>query len=395
MTVLEGIRVLDLGIHIAAPYCTSLLADRGAEVLRIERPGGDNDRRIGYGGETGDSYAFMARNRNKKGITLDITTDTGRDVLYELVRRSDVLVEALPTVETKAKLGVDYASLSKVNQGIIVVSVTAFGLTGPLANRAGFDTVAQALSGAMSCNGFPGSSPLRSAVGWVDFSTGLHAAMGVMFALWDRIKTGRGQLVDAALLDSAAVLMMLHGIYGEYIKKGVERPQLANYAAYTYANTFRAKDGWVFISCTRDAVWRRFVGIIGSEELLDDPRFRSDWDRFEHRQEIDGIVDNWVRSRSVEEITGILGDRVPCCRVNSIPEAVAEPQLKDREMIVSLDYRGAGEVPVPGSPVKLSGTPCQIRRPAPLAGEHNREIYMGLLGYGEDRIRELESKRII
>lgn len=161
MAVLEGIRVLDLGVHIAGPYCTSLLADRGAEVIRIERPGGDNDRRIGYGGDTGDSYAFMARNRNKKGITLDITTGAGRDILYDLVRRSDVLVEALPTGDLKTKLGVDYASLSTVNPGIIVVSVTAFGLTGPDANKAGFDTVAQALSGAMSCTGFPGSRLMK------------------------------------------------------------------------------------------------------------------------------------------------------------------------------------------------------------------------------------------
>jgi len=395
VAVLEGIRVLDLGIHIAAPYCTSLLADQGAEVIRIERPGGDNDRRIGYGGNTGDSYAFMARNRNKRGITLDITTEPGREILYELVRRSDVLVEALPTGEMKAKLGVDYACLSGVNQRIIVVSVSAFGLTGPYADRAGFDTVAQALSGAMSCTGFPGDAPLRSAVAWVDFATGLHAVVGVMFALWDRLKTGRGQLVDVALLDSAAALMMLHGIYGEYIKQGVERPQLANYAAYTYANTFRAKDGWVFISCTRDGIWRRFARIIGRDDLLEDSRFRTDWDRFVHRQEIDGIVNAWAASRSVEEITGILGDRVPCCRVNSIPEAVAEPQLASREMIIPLEYEGAGEVPVPGSPVKLSDAPCRILRPAPLVGEHNREIYVDLLDYSEDRMRELENRKVI
>jgi len=380
---------------MAGPYCASLLADRGAEVIRIERPGGDNDRRIGYGGDTGDTYSFMARNRNKKGITLSLDKEEGRRILHELVQRSDVLVESISPPSIKKELGVDYDTLSKINPRIIVVSITCFGLTGVYANKIGFDTVAQAMSGVMSFTGFPGNPPLRSPAGWVDFATGVHAALGVMFALWHRQQSGKGQLVDLALLDTASTLMMLHGVYAEYIKRGVERSQVGNYSPYCYSNTFRAKDGWVHINVVRDGVWRRFVKILGRDELADDPRFKTDWDRFENRLQIDGIINGWVAPQSVDEIMRKLGDRVPCCRVNSIAEAVAEPQLASREMLISFEYKGAGEVPVPGSPLKLSDVPAKIERPAPLAGEHTEEILIDLLGYRNEQVRKLKEQKII
>lgn len=391
--VLEGVRALDLSRHMAGPYCSSLLADMGAEVIRIEQPGGDEDRKFGHLTPSGDSYAFTVRGRNKRGITLNLRSEEGKKLFQELVKVCDIVVESY-AVRDKQALGVDYSTLSAINSRIVLVSITAFGLDGPHAQKLGFDPIAQAISGSMACTGFPGNPPTRSAVAWVDYGAALHAALGAMFALWQREKSGRGQQVDVSLLDVAAALMAQHGIYAEYKKLGVERPQLGNASPYAFADSFRAKDGWVFISCTRTSVWRRFLRVIEREDLMEDPRFKTDWDRAENRELIAQEVTPWVAHRTVQEIADLLERaQVPCGRINTIGEAVEDPQLRHRNMM--LEYPETGELLVSGTVIKLSQTPGEIKRRAPLVGEHNEEIYCHLLGHSQEELMRWQQEGIV
>jgi len=221
----------------------------------------------------------------------------------------------------------------------------------------------------------------------VDYGAALHAALGAMFALWQREKSGRGQQVDVSLLDVAAALVAQHGIYAEYKKLGVERPQLGNASPYAFADSFRAKDGWVFISCTRTGVWRRFLRVIDREELREDPRFRTDWDRAQNRELIAQAVGPWVAQRTVQEIADLLEKaQVPCGRMNTVREAVEDAQLSHRNMMLELEYPQAGKVLVSGTVIKMSQTPGEIKSRAPLVGEHNEEIYCRLLGHSQEEL---------
>lgn len=393
--VLQGIRVLDLSRVIAGPYCAMLMADMGAEVIRIERPGGDDDRRAGALLPDGHSVPMVNMGRNKKGITLNLQSDKGKEILKALVKLADVVIESFG-LEAKEAMGVGYESLSSVNRAIVLVSISGYGQTGPHARRLCFDPIAQAMSGAMSLTGFPGDPPTRSAVTWVDYCTGVHAAFGAMLALFHREHTGRGQLVDVALLDVAISAMGGTGAAAEYKLMGYIRPQLGNLSYRCYANAFHARDGWVFISGVFDGIWKRLVRAIGKPEIISDPRFQSDNSRYEHSKDIDPLVSDWVKHRTVDEVIAILEqNRVPCGRINSIAEVVADPQVRAREMLVDVEWPGVGSVPITGVPIKLSETPGKVTARAPLVGEHNTAVYEELLGYGPDRLSKLAEEGII
>ncbi|MGA2463239.1 MAG: CoA transferase [Thermodesulfobacteriota bacterium] len=394
-SVLQGIRVIDLSRHMSGPYCSSLLADFGAEVIRVEQSGGDEDRRFGYLAPTGDSWAFLNRMRNKKSITMNLTHPMGKKMLSQLVEYSDVLLENF-SVRDKKKLGLDFDSLKKVNPRIVLASISAYGLTGPNINRVGFDPIAQADSGAMSLNGLPGDPPTRAAVPWVDYSTAIYAAFGVMLALMHRNRTGKGQVVDVCLADVAAGLMALHGIYTEFEKEEIERQQMGNMSPYAYANSFKAKDGWVFISLTRDGVWRRFLKAAGIESLSDDPRFKSDEQRARNREYLDKIIKPWVEKKTAGEIVALLEKAaVPCGRVNTVKQAFHERQLKDREILLDMEHNGIGKVSTLGVVVKLSEVPGKIFRGAPLVGQDNEEILKTLLGYRDEDLLKFKQEGII
>ena len=393
--LLRGIRVIDLSRHISGPYCSSLLADMGAEVIRVERPGGDEDRRFGYLSPTGDSYAFANRMRNKKAITLNLDHPKGKEILGKLVEKSDVLLENF-AMRDKNKLGLNIESLSKMNPSIILASISAFGSSGPNATRIGFDPIAQAMSGAMSFSGFPGYPPTRSAAAWVDYSAAIHTAFGILLALRHRDKTGRGQVVEVALADVAAGLVALHGIYAEFEREGVERPQMGNRSPYAYANSFQAKDGWVFVSITRNGVWRRFLKAARMEEVDKDPRFSSDWERSRNSQFLDEIIIPWISSKTVDEVISILEKAgVPCSRINTIRQAVREPQYREREILVNVEHPGIGTISTLGVVLKLSETPGNIESGAPRIGEDNDMIYKDLLGYTESEVVRLREEKII
>lgn len=393
--VLEGIRVIDLSRHIAGPYCGLLLADMGAEVIRVEAPDGADDRHFGYLTPTKDSYGYIVRNRGKKGITLDLGTEKGLAILHQLVKVSDVLLESY-AVRAKKKLGLDYSTLGKINPKIIVASVSAFGKTGPYANKTGFDPIIQAMSGAMSCNGFPSSPPTRDSLAWCDYSAALHTALGIALALMHRSKTGKGQEIDISMLDGAVSLVAQHGIYAEYHGVGVERPQIGNASPYAFADTFKAKDGTVFISATRNEVWKRFVKAIGKEKMLNDPKFSSDWERAQNRRLIARMVAPWVAARSCEEILQLLEEaQVPCSKVKGIAEAATDEHIRARNMLYEQEYPQAGNVLVSGCAIKFSEMPADNTRRAPLLGEHNEEIYCRLLGYSNEELEELKKMKVV
>jgi len=299
--------------------------------------------------------------------------------------------------DVNKRLGLDYESLKKIRPDIIVVSVSAYGQYGPYASRLGYDGLAQAMSGLMWVTGFPQGPPVKSGVSFIDTATGVYGALGTLLALYHRQKTGEGQLVDVCLLGTAVSFM--ESIMAEYEVANEIHPQVGN--SHIYAGPFdayKAKDAYFFVGIVGNATWRRFVKMMGREELASDPRFRTDWDRArpENRQFFTDWLNKWAAEKTVDEVVNQFNEvGVPCGRVNTIPEVVADPHIRAREMLVELEYPGVGKVPVPGIPIKLSRTPGRIKTTHPMLGEHNEEVYCHLLGYTQQELNHLEEEGVI
>jgi len=393
--VLTGIRVLDFSRWFAGPYAATLLAAMGAEVIRIERPTGEEERNFGPYAPTGESMLTMVTLANRRGVTLDPLSEKGREIVQQLVKKSDVVLHSYVSGSEEEKL-LSYESLKKINPAIIVAKVSGFGSWGPYMHRPCFDTIAQALSGAMSYTGFPETAPTRSGYAWVDFSTGAHCALGIMFALFHRQKTGKGQFIDVALLDVAVACVAGLAVAAEYKVGGMVRGRQGNASYYNFTDCLKAKDGWVMIGLAGNPIWRRFTRALGREDLKDDPRFVDDKHRFENRKAIRALIDEWLKDKTVDETMKLLDKaRVPCSRVNNIDEMVNDPHVKAREMLVDIPYPGIGNVPVPGVVIKMSETPGAIERPGPRPGEHNQEVYTSLLGFTPQKLAELKSEGVI
>jgi CoA:oxalate CoA-transferase len=394
--VLDGIRVLDFSRYISGPYCGMLLADMGAEVIRVERPGGEDDRNLGPFTPDGQAMAYaIALPRNKKSLTLNIRTERGRQILSELVRRADIVLHNFTPTAEEAKV-LHYDSLKAINPSIIGVIITGFGQEGPSAGKTCFDSIAQAMSGAMSYGGFPGSPPTRASVPYVDFSSGLSAALGAMFALFHRERTGIGQLVDISMLDVAFGFVAGTGVAAEYRVLGEVRQQIGNSSFYNFTDCFKARDGWVMISIVGRGLWRRFCRAIEREELIDDPRFKDDMARYLNRDQITPFVAEWMGQRTMEEaIRQLEGARLPCGPVNTIAEAVEDRQIAARQMLVEVDQPGVGKIPIPGVAIRLSQSPGGVETCAPALGEHNEEIYCGLLGLEREELTRLKQENVI
>jgi len=394
--VLDDIRVLDCTRIVAGPHCTFLLATMGAEVIHIEKPGGEMDWDIGAPLAESDGCAChpLYTNCNKKGITLDLRNAKGREIFSRLVEKSDVVVQNYSYGGAK-KLKLTYDDLRKTNPGIIVAALSGYGQTGPYHERNCWDPNAQAMSGMMSLGGFPGNPPTRNPLPIIDFSTGIYGALGIMYALRHRDRTGEGQLVDVALFDVATSFIGITAM--EMEKAGRQRTQVGNATYWALANTFKAKDGWVFISLTTNPIWEKFCKLIREEQLLEDPRYVDDYNRFIHRASLIPIVDQWTSTRTTARIVAITEENhIPCSPVNDIRTAMADPQVLAREMLVNIDYgKDLGAVPVPGLPVKLSRTPGRVDSPAPRPGQDNVEVYGNILGYDPDMLDTLKTQGII
>ncbi len=393
--VLDGVLVLDFARYIAGPWCSTVMAEMGAEVIRIEQPGGAEDRRQGPFAPNGDNFRFLMMSRNKKGITLDLGNPKGKELFHQLVKKADVVVENF-SPPVKKKLGFTYEELSQINPDIILTTVSAFGIDGPYSHRLGFDHIAQAESGSMTYTGFPDSPPTRAQVPYVDMSTALHAALATVLALFHRMKTGKGQQVEMALLDTAVTYAAFPGTMAEYEVLNQVRPKTGNAGYYSFSDTFYTKDGMVIMAALSDPLWNRMVDLIGHPEFKDDPRFADDEARWRNREIIGPLVQEWMGQRTREDVFEIMGKaRIPCGRVNTIPEAFADPHIQARELFHKLDVPGVGPVSHPRVAIRMSRTPGRIDRPAPRVGEHNDEVFTSLLGVSPKEIEELRSEGVI
>ncbi len=396
MRVLAGIRVLDLSRFQSGPVCGMLLGDMGAEVIRIEEPEGAPDRSWGLLGPDGETLSYKIVGRNRKGITLRLNKPEGQKIFDELVKKSDVVLHNFTPGTTIANK-LSYERLREINPSIIVAAISGFGQNGPDSKLVCFDHIAQARSGGMILTGFPGDPPLKTTITYNDLGAGTYAALGIMMALYHRERTGKGQFIDVSLLDVAFFAtqcmgsLLLYKVYGEI------RRQVGNRGFHSYLGCFEAKDGWVFLSGTTNPIWKRLCRAIGREDMANDPQFnQNDMVRFDHADLIDPVIKEWVAQRTVAEVISVLqAARVPCGVVNTIDKLEHDPQVAARDMILNIDYPGLGNIPLPGIPVKLSLTPGSISSRAPKIGEHNKEIYCGLLGFNQKELNKLKEKEII
>ncbi len=395
---LVGIRVLDLGRFVACPFSGTLLADLGAEVIRVERSIGAQDRYYSVLAASGDSFLVANVNRNKKCISLDFErVDKAKEILKELVKHSDVVINNFSTGAVEA-MGITYENFKKVKPDIIYAQVTSFGVTGPYKNRIGFDAIAKAMSGAMAISGFPGNPPTHEQNTWADYGTACLTAVGVLAALYHRKATGEGQMIDTSLLRTAVTFMGTR--LSEWETGKFRRPQQGNRHHWCGpTDLYKTKDGrWVFLSIMTDGIWKRFCQFIGRDDLATDPRFRNDLSRYEHRDILDPVVSEWVASQTVEEVTAAAEKiPIPCGICYEQSEVAHDPQVKDQEMLTEvLSPDGKNKVLVSGIPIGMSGTPLKIeRRSYPAVGQHNEEIYCGLLGYSRKDLAKLKKEGVI
>ena len=393
---LEDVRVVDLTRVIAGPYATMLLGDLGAEIIKIELPGRGDDARFGYPAVDGVPVAFLALNRNKKGITLDIRKPRGAELLRRLVRDADVLVENF-AAGTMEKWGLGYAALADINPRLIYAALSGFGHTGPYAGRTSYDIIAQAMGGLMSLTGFPDGPPVRGGGALGDFIGGVFTAVGVLAALHYRTQSGHGQMVDVSNMD--AIFSLLDNWPTVYGMTGQLPPRTGNRHPFTAPyDCFHAKDGWVVIGVGNSALFRALVTAMGQPELGRDPRFKAPHARLERHDEVNRLVADWVKDRSVDEVMTTLGPdgaNVPCAPVMTLDRLLTDPHLRAREMVVELPHEKLGRIPVTGVPYHLSESPGRVERLGPELGEHNDEVYRGQLGLSADELEALRREGVI
>jgi crotonobetainyl-CoA:carnitine CoA-transferase CaiB-like acyl-CoA transferase len=395
-SALEGIRVIDLTRVVAGPYATMLLADMGAEIIKIELPGRGDDGRYGYPAVDGVPLAYLALNRNKKGVTLDVRKPQGAEILRRLVKDADVVIENF-SAGTMDRWGLGYSVLRKTNSRLIYAALSGFGQSGPYANRTSYDIIAQAIGGLMGLTGFPDGPPVRGGGALGDFIGGIFVAFAVVCALQFRNRTGQGQMVDVSNMD--AILSMtdnwatVTGVTGRLPERmGNRHPFTVPY------DCFKATDGWVVIGVGNSQLFRALMTAIGKEELGRDPRYKSPPARLERHDEVNRIVANWVSERTVSQVMLILGPEganIPCAPVMTMDRLLVDPHVRAREMVVDIDHPKLGRVPVTGIPFKLSASPGKIRHLGPDLGEHNAEIYGRLLGLSATELQELQANGVI
>jgi crotonobetainyl-CoA:carnitine CoA-transferase CaiB-like acyl-CoA transferase len=391
--VLDGVRVLDFGRYIAGPYCASLLAEHGADVIRIEKRDGSEDRwqaPIAAGGEGG---LFLQMNRNKRGMTLDPMTEAGRDIVRRLVATADIVVANLPP-PTLAAMGLDYDSLRAVKPDIILTTVSAFGEGGPYSDRVGFDGIGQVMSGAVYMTGEPGR-PYRAGVAWVDFSTALHAAFGTMAALLAKRQSGQGQKVETALLASAVTLTNAMLIEQD-VAKADRAPTGNRGQTAAPVDIFATKNGWVLVQVVGTPLFKRWARLMGEPEWLSDPRYADDISRGDNSVAISARMQRWCALRTTEAALDSLAlARIPAGPLLTPQQVLDDPHVQTMEFFQKTDFPGLPKpAPLARAPVRLSATPGAIARRAPLLGEHTDAI-LTELGYDDAAIAGLRRDGVI
>jgi crotonobetainyl-CoA:carnitine CoA-transferase CaiB-like acyl-CoA transferase len=391
--VLEGIRVLDFGRYIAGPFCGTMLGDLGAEVIRIEKLEGSEDRWVTPVTDDGQGAMFLQMGRNKRGLTLNPMKPAGREIVQKLVAVSDVVIANLPYEDMK-KMGIDYDTIAAINPRIILATNSTFGSEGPYATRVGFDTIGQAMSGAMHLSG-DGTVPTRANAPYVDFSSALLSTVGVMAALMDRAKSGKGQKVETALLRTAINITNSHLI--EQAMLGLGRIATLN-RGFTAgpSDTFKCKDGWIYAMTIGQPLFVRWCRLMGNEDLTSDPRFKDDLARGDNGEALSAIMQKWCDARTVTEALELLeANRIPAGAVYTPQQTLDDKHVQEAGFFHAMEFPGAAKpIPVLQEPVKLSRTPLTIRSRAPKLGEHTDEILQEL-GFEPAAIEKLRADRVV
>ena len=391
---LDGIRVLDLSRVIAGPWCGAILGDFGADVIKVEDTDAGDESRTWPPRKDGETAAYLLFNRNKRGMTLDLKSPEGVEVIKALVRKSDVLVENFRT-GTMESFGLGYDVLAEINPRLIYCSVSAFGRTGPRKDSPGYEALMQAFSGIMSITGEPGGPPVRSAVSFLDLTTGILCALGVTAAVHQRERTGLGQRVDGSLLDTAIALLAYHAegyLLAGLVPKalGSGHPSLSPY------RNFKCRDGqWIFIAAANDRFWGKLTRALDLEAMAADPRFMKNGDRVAHRAELEAMLEKIIGEYDREPLLKRLEEAdVPATPVNTVDQVMNDPQTIARGMIERVVHPTLGEIPVVGTPLQFSRMNPGVRRAAPLRGEHTDAV-LAECGLSSERIRELRDKKVI
>lgn len=387
-SALEGVRVLDLTRMLAGPYCTALLSDIGAEIIKVETPGVGDDARHFAPRRGGESYYFMLINRGKKSVTLNLKSAEGLDLLYALAAKSDVVVENFkPGVA--ARLKIDYPALSEINSRLVYASISGFGQQGPLSHRPAYDIIAQAMGGIMSVNGVADGPPTRVGESIGDISAGIYTAWGILAGLLARERSGRGQYLDVAMLDSIFALLVT--ALTTHLCLGTVPQRIGNsHPISAPLDSFRAHDGHMIIAVANDPMFRRLAEAMGRPELADDPRFVTDELRKRNERDLKSLIESWSRELTVEQAVAILEKAsVPASPILALDSVVNSEHIGFRGMLAQVEHPTAGRIRVLQEPVQFSETPRSVQGPAPLLGQHTDWVLSSILGLDELRIAEL------
>ncbi len=391
---LEGIRVVDCSRVLAGPFCAMLLSDLGADVIKVEDTGSGDESRTWPPHKDGESAAFLVINRNKRDIALDLKQPEGVEALKRLVAGADVLIENFRT-GTMESFGLGYDTLAALNPGLVYCSISAFGRTGPRKDGAGYEALMQAFSGIMSITGEPGGPPVRCGISFLDLTTGIFSAFGIVSALHHRTRTGLGQRVDASLLETAVGLLNYHA--EGFLLTGVVPQALgSSHPSVVPYRNFRCQDGqWVFVAAANDRLWQRLAPALGLAALTEDPRFKSNPERVKHRKDLEAALEAAIGRHDREALLAMLEKAgVPATPVNTVDQVMKDAQTAARSMIERAHHPRLGDIPVIGTPVKFSRMRAGVRSAAPLHGQHTDEV-LAEHGYDRAAITALREKKVV
>ncbi|MDZ4245821.1 MAG: CaiB/BaiF CoA-transferase family protein [Dehalococcoidia bacterium] len=393
---LKGIKILDLSWILSGPFATMVLADLGAEVIKVERPGWGDLARGNGPFIDGESSYFLSINRGKKSLTLDLQKDEGKKIFLELVKKADVVVENF-SAGTLSRLGLGYEAISKVNPGIILASISGFGQDGPYKSKPALDVIVQAMGGIMSITGEPGRPPIRPGVSYGDIAAGLYCSVAVVAAVYERAKSGRGQAIDISMLDCQVAV--LENAFARYFATGeVPAPLGTRHPVFTPFQAFETKDGYIVVAIVGGTKnqWPLFCVTLGLIDLIDDQRFRDGWSRTTHYAELEPILTSTMRSKTSREWLEELSEvGIACGPVNNIAQAAADPQVIYRDMIIQVPHPRLGEVKTVNTPIRMSATPARVEKAAPDLGQDTRDVLKGWLGLDDKEIDRLAKAEII